>query len=74
MDGDNSLEDLDRQVEEVSSYHQEHNSKNLNSLGEQVKRGEQDKDNGVSSSGFLNGKFCCQLTAELPQMIVYCGA
>jgi hypothetical protein len=73
VDGDNSLENLDRRVEEVSSYHQEHNSKNLSSLGDQVKRVEdlnslenldrrveEDKDKGFSSRSFLSGKFCCQ--------------
>ena len=73
MDGGYSLEDLDRWVEEVSSYHQEHKSKNLSSLGDQVKRVEdlnsledldrrveEDKDKGFSSRSFLSGKFCCQ--------------
>ena len=67
MDGDNSLEDLniledlDRQVDQVSSYHQEkHNSKNLSSPGNQDKRVEENKDKGFSSRSSLSGKFCCQ--------------
>ena len=61
MDGDNSLEDLDSLEGQVSSYHQEkHNSKNLSSLGNQVKRVEEDKDKGFSSRSSLSGKFCCQ--------------
>ena len=73
MDGGYSLEDLDRRVEEVSAYHQGHKSKNLSSLGDQVKRVEdlnsledldrrveEDKDKGFSSRSFLSGKFCCQ--------------
>ena len=65
----NSLGNLDRPVEQVRFYHQEINRKNLSSLGNQVKRVEQKKDNGFSSRSFPGGKFCCQSDSRTSPVI-----